>query len=470
MALRLKRNALSLNDKMKILKYFDKKSQNYKRSQIAAELDIPLSTLSTILKYRPEIEEKCRNACGRALKMKKNKTGKYAELENILVDWIYSLNNQNLPVNGPFIKKRALEIATELEISDFTASSGWLERFKKRHSIALRQTDEPESGEDDGIDVPHDTFQEIVKDYEARDIFNGDEFGLFFKLLPDEKFSTEDKKCEDGRLSDQRFTILACVNSDGSEKLPILVIGDSDISHKDMPCQYEVDPCSWITKERFVAWLKVLDDYFEIQGRLVVLFVDDSPVHPKEIILNNINLVMLPPDSEYEMPMNQGIIKSIRQNYRTKLIERHNKDIDDFGTKNPVSIREALQYISTSWESVKPSLIQSCFKKSGFGDYYDIDDDDDEYKAEILMKYHDYLYVDYDLATCDSKKSDVASISSNNEISGIGNKNGQGQVSTQATATALTAIATLKQYLSTINSREGLEKLSFIENIVLTTE
>lgn len=474
MALPVKRRALSLHDKMKILKYFDKKSENYKKSQIAEELDIPISTLSTILKNRRDTEDKCKNLSSRALRRKKNKMGKFTELENILVDWIYSMNSQNIQTNGPAIKKRALEIASDLDITDFTGSCGWLGRFKKRHEISLKHTEDTDSGGEDESVASLDTFQDIVKDYQPSDIFNADEFGLFYRLTPNEDFNKQDKKCENGSSSSERLTVLACVNANGTEKLPLLVIGNT-AQTIELPCQYEVERNSWMTRDIFVNWLKVLDDYFEIQGRLIVLFVDNSPTHPKDIVLNNINLVLLPPDSEYEMPMTQGIVKSIKQNYRTRLIEI-SQDIEDICTfKDNFSVSRCLGYICDSWDAVKPGTVQSCFQKSGLGDYYDVDDDDEEYKAEILMKYHDYLYIDYDLATCAVQDSVEAT-----DLDYRPDDEGTDEVylkekykkvgdvtSNQAAATALTSVANLKQYLSSIKSREGLDNLVVIENLVL---
>lgn len=43
------------------------------------------------------------------------------------------------PQAGPLMKGKAIEVAGRLEIDDFAASSGWLDRFRKRHGIAYRQ-------------------------------------------------------------------------------------------------------------------------------------------------------------------------------------------------------------------------------------------------------------------------------------------------------------------------------------------
>ena len=63
---------------------------------------------------------------------------------------------------------------------------------------------------------------ERLKSFCINDIFNADEFGVFFKQPPNSVVGP-------GRLSGRkkkkdRVTFLACSNSDGTERLPLLVI------------------------------------------------------------------------------------------------------------------------------------------------------------------------------------------------------------------------------------------------------
>ena len=82
----IKRKALTINDKLKILKvyeegYASKKKQKY----IALELGIQGSTLRSILKKRNEIEK---NAIEGGCKRQKVKPGKQEDAEEVLVEWI----------------------------------------------------------------------------------------------------------------------------------------------------------------------------------------------------------------------------------------------------------------------------------------------------------------------------------------------------------------------------------------------
>ncbi|CAB3224717.1 unnamed protein product [Arctia plantaginis] len=132
----VKRKALSLQEKMKILKIFDENSQTKNQTQLAAELQLPTSTLRTILKNREEIIEKYSlGGVGR----KKLKAGKFVKLEKVLIEWFHRARASKLPINGRILCDKAREIADNLQITDFNASSGWIDRFKNRHGIVYRQ-------------------------------------------------------------------------------------------------------------------------------------------------------------------------------------------------------------------------------------------------------------------------------------------------------------------------------------------
>ncbi|CAK1582598.1 unnamed protein product [Parnassius mnemosyne] len=79
-----------------------------------------------------------------------------------------------------------------------------------------------------------------------------------------------------------------------------------------------------MTGLRFINWLKVLDDHIQIKCRRIIFFIDNCPAHSKDIELKNITLVFLPPNATSKLqPMDQGIIKVLKQGYRTRLIHRY---------------------------------------------------------------------------------------------------------------------------------------------------
>lgn len=137
MVKRLKRKALTLHDKINILKYFDDNIGTRKRSEIELDLNIPHSTLHYILKDRVDIENtyKCRPDIG---KRKRARAGKYDFLEKVLMEWYKETQASKTAINGPMLSQKAHDVAKALNINDFTGSNGWLSRFKKRNGIFLK--------------------------------------------------------------------------------------------------------------------------------------------------------------------------------------------------------------------------------------------------------------------------------------------------------------------------------------------
>jgi hypothetical protein len=71
------------------------------------------------------------------------------------------------------------------------------------------------------------TLLHLMAKYSPKDIFNADEFGLFYNMLPDKTYTFKGVGCKGIKMNKQRINILVCVNLDGTEKLTLLVIGKS---------------------------------------------------------------------------------------------------------------------------------------------------------------------------------------------------------------------------------------------------
>ena len=65
----------------------------------------------------------------------------------------------------------------------------------------------------------------IIEHYEPINIFNCDETGLFYKLMPDRSLTVDKDDCKGGKKSKDRYTVMLCTNWAGTEKMKPLVIG-----------------------------------------------------------------------------------------------------------------------------------------------------------------------------------------------------------------------------------------------------
>ena len=142
------------------------------------------------------------------------------------------------------------------------------------------------------------TLPTLLSNYKLENIFNVDEFGLFYQCLPNKTYHLSGEKCSGGKNSKLRLTGMAVGNATG-EKLSMFVIGKSKTPRcfkhiKQLPCRYRNQLKSWMTGDLFTEWVKKLDSSFRAQDRKVVLLVDNFPAHPHIEGLSNINLIFLP--------------------------------------------------------------------------------------------------------------------------------------------------------------------------------
>ncbi|KII70431.1 hypothetical protein RF11_09694 [Thelohanellus kitauei] len=77
-----------------------------------------------------------------------------------------------LPISGSLLMERGKQLAKGLNVKDFDSTNGWLERWKERKNIKFKKL----LGAESWI---RDSLPAIIKDYEAKDIFNADEIRLY---------------------------------------------------------------------------------------------------------------------------------------------------------------------------------------------------------------------------------------------------------------------------------------------------
>lgn len=204
-----KRVTLTIEKKLKVIEAVEA-GGNKKKQDIAAEFNIPVSTLSTILKNK----EKIRSSLWLAVKRHRNP--EFPDIEKCIYKWFVNCRGKNIPISGLLIRDKASQFAKTLGHNEFSASVGWLGNFKKRHGICFKTICGETKDVDDGTcNSWKDNLPSIVESYVPRDIFNADETALFYQCLPHKTLTLKNEKCHGGKLC---LTVLLCINMDGSEK------------------------------------------------------------------------------------------------------------------------------------------------------------------------------------------------------------------------------------------------------------
>ncbi|KAJ8887978.1 hypothetical protein PR048_007463 [Dryococelus australis] len=111
-------------------------------------------------------------------------------------------------------------------------------------------------------------LQNVLSRYQPRDVYNADELGMFYNLIPDRTLAVKEDVCKDTKSSKERLTVLCC-NMDGSDKIKPL----------------------------------------------------KSPAHPKLDNLRNTEPVFLPKNTTSKpQPLDQGIIQRVKLKFQEMLV------------------------------------------------------------------------------------------------------------------------------------------------------
>ena len=288
--------------------------------------------------------------------------------------------------SGPMLKEEAMLIKARLnrnELAPFTASNGWLGKFKQTYGLPETRI----TGEVD--DIPRMTIQswierlpELTAEYKLKDIWNMDELGLFFKALPEKGFVQKSKKCKGGKKSKQRFTAAFFVAADGSKVSQPIVIWKSKsprcfktIQDKTRPSMvyYFSNDKAWMRTEIMEVVLGILDRNVQLEGRKVILFLDNAPCHPDTLQsrLKNIKLIFLPKCTTSRLqPLDAGIIRAFKCKYRKLLMKYVVARIDEGKNASEiikyVNIAQAIHWLQVAWKDISKETILPCFQKCGF--------------------------------------------------------------------------------------------------------
>jgi len=362
-----KRSSSTVDTKLSAL---DDVDRGMKKVDVAIKYGVPKTTLSTWIKNADQIRQLSSST---SHDRKRARQCTYPDVEQALMMWFKQARALNIPLSGPVLVAKASQLAAELGHSDFKCSDGWLTRFKSRHDITFRTI----SGEAAAVDtdVVHQWQQDVLgpllRRYSADDVYNADETGLFYQMLPSKSMMIKGDQCSGGKHSKVRITLLVCANMTGRDKLPLFAIGKSQKPRcfkgvRTLPCKYAANKRAWMTGELFEEWVHALDRKVKLQGRKVALVLDNAPSHPHNIRTTNVELVFLPPNTTaVSQPMDQGVIKNLKDRYRRQVLHRYLAAVES-KKKPSITVADALFMARTAWDSVSSTTIQNCFRHCHF--------------------------------------------------------------------------------------------------------
>ena len=341
-----KKVVLTLEEKLDVLQLLEK-GTSY--TLVAEKYGIGRSTVADIKKSKSKLlsYKKKTLDMGRLKateERKAMKLGTFEKLDEALYIWFRQQREKNIPVSGSLLQEKARILYERLYPNSekrFVASTGFQWRFSKRHGLKNLAIQGEQASADTltACEFQH-YFSDMIDGYTHHQVFNCDETGLQFRLLPAHTLASLFEKKADGRKkAKERVTISACSNVTGSIKLPLLVIGKScrprcfkNINMTSLPVIYKSQKNAWVNTQIFLSWFHDhFVPYVQYHLRLIgqepkaFLLLDNCSAHPdEETLVSQDGLVIakfLPPNvTSLIQPMDQGVLESLKRRYRKSLL------------------------------------------------------------------------------------------------------------------------------------------------------
>ena len=138
-------------------------------------------TLSTWIKNKDKIFEAAKK--GMNTKRQRLRAGSYEKLDQAVFKWLLTVRSRDVAVSPLILKTKAIDFAEKMSIENFHASDGWLDRWKKRYNVSFKKIYGEGNAYTDEMAAPcaETTLPTMLSKYELNQIYNADEFGLFYR-------------------------------------------------------------------------------------------------------------------------------------------------------------------------------------------------------------------------------------------------------------------------------------------------
>jgi hypothetical protein len=163
------------------------------------------------------------------------------------------------------LREKAKIIAAQLNKDNFGASNGWVSTFKEGRGLIFKKLVGASAEVSvESTDAWLESLPSLLGGFEPRNVYNADEMELFFNVLPDRTLAYKGEPWHGGKRSKDRLTVLLCVNSDGSHKQVLIVIGKSPKPRcfknvKKLSTKYHENGKEWMMTEIFCSFLHSSD-------------------------------------------------------------------------------------------------------------------------------------------------------------------------------------------------------------------
>jgi hypothetical protein len=198
-------------------------------------------------------------------------------------------NDNLLPISPSLIIKKSKDYALKKGFNNFKGSSGWYNKLSQKFELKNKKIfGESSSADKNAAENFINDFKITRKNYQSENIFNLDESGLYYKMLPDRTVLYKKVEEKGKKINKERLTILFAVSLAG-EKRKILIIGKSKkpISLRgknitQLGLEYTHQKSSWMNSEIFKRYVENWNSELVKEKRKILLLMDNFAGHKIE--------------------------------------------------------------------------------------------------------------------------------------------------------------------------------------------
>ncbi|KNE95919.1 hypothetical protein PSTG_10718 [Puccinia striiformis f. sp. tritici PST-78] len=304
---------------------------------------------------------------------------KFLQIEEMLDQWVTQALHSRFTITGDMIQAKWQEFASMEKIMSeewLNLSQGWLTRFKACPGLqSFTKHGEAAQADKKVIAKEGTRVSKLIQGFAGKDIWNMDETGLFYSMPPDRGLAIE--KCSGLKASKTQITTAVTTNSNGSEKLPLLIIGKwakpkafRKKSRHSLGFDYHFNKRAWMTTEIFHEWIGRFNCEMRSQKLNILLLLDKFLAHSlPEGGLSNIWLEFFSPNlTAHIQPMDARIIRAFKSHYKQRSISKSIQRYDQ-GTPitNVYNIHQlaAMHLSRLAWQCKSETMIRSCWNHTG---------------------------------------------------------------------------------------------------------
>lgn len=272
----------------------------------------------------------------------------------------------------------------------FGASEKWVRNLVNRHNL----TSVVLHGEAGSLDAEAAAegmaaIRRACSKYKVENIFNVDETGIYYRLLPKRTYlsTTEKRKTArgtKGMKAKDRVSAYMCTNATGTAKVPMAIIGRAKnprcFRSSPSPLTYFPQANAWSDSATFKKWwLEVFIPFIRKWTHEPVLLLMDGCASHGDLVdpRGQIEVSTYPPNCTYRyQPMDMGVIETTKRYYRKGLLDIRVSTMSSVDTLHqqakdrkmaagtmwlaeghPAHLLDAAELLEGAWEKVTPTTI-----------------------------------------------------------------------------------------------------------------